>query len=261
MKSFIANFLGVKANDTVNAAIETLVRFDPKGASEAQILQMDQNLTQLSRSVAEARAIYEKEKKEADAAEKAQNERFQISEILVRRMDAETDEAKKAGIQRDFDAVLKDIEKFAPEVEREKHEAASAGDFLHDLEKAQAEAAERLKTARADLTAAQRDMQKAAMDRENTARLEAIAKQAAGIANASGSLDVALKAMRSTTEKDQIAAAASRDKARLLTPHQTMESDNIKSAMAELHGTPAASSLSPAERLAALKAQRDSAAA
>ncbi len=51
--------------------------------TEAQIRVMDDNLTTLSRNVAEARAIYTKEKKEADAAEKVQDERFHVSEILA----------------------------------------------------------------------------------------------------------------------------------------------------------------------------------
>ena len=258
--SFLSKFIGVKADQTVNAAIETLVRFDPKGASEAQIRQMDSDLTVVSRSVAEARNIFDKENKEAIAAKRAQDERFQVSEVLVRRLETEGDPAKKASIEADLNAIFADIEKFTPEVEREQREADEAGDFLKMLEKTQADAAEKLKSARAELAAAERDMQRAAIERQNATRMEAVAKQAAGIAQASGSLDTALKAMRGNAERDRVAASASKDKARLLGPKETMQSDNIKSALDEVRGTVATSTQSPAERLAALKAQREKAA-
>ncbi len=81
-----------------------------------------------------------------------------------------------------------------------------------------------------------------------------------GISNASGSINVAIQAMRDVAEKDRLAAEASRDKARLIGPKDAVQSDNIKAALAEARGTAPGSDMSPAERLAALKAKRNQAA-
>jgi hypothetical protein len=258
--TFLSKFIGVKADQTVNGALAALASLDPKGMTEAQIRQMDDNLTLVSRSVAAARVRFDKENQEAIAAKKAQDERFHVSDILVDRLGKETDPAKKAGLESDLNLVLADIEKFTPEVEREQQEADEAGDFLHLLEKTQIDAAEKLKTARARLQAAERDMERARIDRQTSAQMEQAAKQAAGIAQASGTLDTALKAMQANTDRDKLAASASRDKARLLGPKENTESENIRSALAEVRGTAATAHLSPADRLAALKAQRDRAA-
>ena len=53
------------------------------------------------------------------------------------------------------------LEQMAPEIEREKKDAADAKDFLDMLEKTYAEAGGKLKTARSELERAQRDMGRA----------------------------------------------------------------------------------------------------
>ncbi len=259
--SFISKFLGVKVDQTVNAAYETLAGFDPNGMTEAQIRQMDEQLTQLSLTVANARSIAEKELKEAVQAKSVQDERFKVADILQRKMENETDPAKKGALEKDLNSVLSEIERFVPELEREQREAREAEEQLHFLEKSQADAAEKLKTVRRLLSDSVRAMERAAINKENAAREEQAAKQAAGIAQATGTIDTALKAIQARTERDNTAAAASRDKARLLGPAQVHESDNIREALAEAQGKTAESHLSPTERLAALKAARDQAAA
>ena len=67
MFSFIRNLVGVKPDNAVNSAIEAIVRWDPKSATEAELRTMEEHLDQLGLQVAQARAAYDKEKKEADA--------------------------------------------------------------------------------------------------------------------------------------------------------------------------------------------------
>ena len=47
MLGFFRNFVGVKADDAVQAGVEALVRWDPEGASEAELRTMEQHLDDL----------------------------------------------------------------------------------------------------------------------------------------------------------------------------------------------------------------------
>ena len=67
MISFIRNLVGVKTDQAVQSAVEALVRWDPHAATEAELRTMEEHLDQLGLQVAQARAAYEKEQKEADA--------------------------------------------------------------------------------------------------------------------------------------------------------------------------------------------------
>src|ERR1700731_1684261 len=66
MYAFIRNMIGVKSDQAVNSAIEAIVRWDPKSATEAELRTMEQHLDALGRQVAEARMTLDKEKREAD---------------------------------------------------------------------------------------------------------------------------------------------------------------------------------------------------
>ena len=52
MLGFLRNFAGVKADNAVQAGVEALVRWDPEGASEAELRTMEQHLDDLGRQVA-----------------------------------------------------------------------------------------------------------------------------------------------------------------------------------------------------------------
>src|SRR5213593_4058721 len=65
MLSFISNLVGVKADKAVQAGVEALVRWDPEGASEAELRTMEQHLDDLGRQVAMARQAYDKERRKA----------------------------------------------------------------------------------------------------------------------------------------------------------------------------------------------------
>ena len=67
MYAFVRNMIGVKSDQAVNSAIEAIVRWDPKSATEAELRTMEQHLDALGRQVAEARMTLDREKREADA--------------------------------------------------------------------------------------------------------------------------------------------------------------------------------------------------
>lgn len=254
MLSFIRNLLGVKTDQAVQGAVEALVRWDPKSATEAELRTMEQHLDDLGRQVAEARAVYDREQREADAIKALSAQRMAAAEHLQAQLAGESDPARQAALTKSLETIVAMLEEMAPEIERETKDAVDAQQFLEMLEKSYADAGAKLKSARAELVRAQRDMGRAEQQREMAERQAEAARRAAGLASTTSGLTVALKAMQDSAAKDLASAEAANAKAKLLTPTAPEKEDpNIAAAMAAASGKPAASSLS--ERLAALKSK------
>jgi chromosome segregation ATPase len=255
MLAFLRNFVGVKADNAVQSGVEALVRWDPEGASEAELLTMEQHLDELGRQVAVARQSYDRERREADAIEQLSRQRMAAAEQLQGQIAAEGDPGRRAALERSLETLVSMLEEMAPEIEREKQDAVDAKDFLEMLEKTYADAGGKLKAARGELERARRDMARAGQQRVSAERQADAARQAAGLTRATSSVTVALKAMQEAAARDLASADAAMAKAKLLRPTRPEQEDpNIAAAMAAAAGkSPAPQSLS--ERLAALKAR------
>ena len=255
MISFIRNLLGVKTDQAVQSAVEALVRWDPKSATEAELRTMEQHLDDLGVQVANARASYNREKKEAEEIGKLSNQRMAAAEQLQRQMEAEADPARKASLEKSLATIVAMLEEMAPEVDRETRDAEDALQFLEMLEKSYADAGGKLKQARAQLQRAERDMGRAEQQRDMAERQAEAARRAAGLASATSGLNVALKAMQDAAARDLASAEAAAAKAKLLTPTRPEQEDpNIAAALSAASGQPAATNLS--DRLAALRARK-----
>lgn len=255
MLSFIRNLVGVKTDQAMQGAMEALVRWDPQSATEAELRTMEQHLDALGREVAQARQSYDKEQKEADTIKALLTQRMAAAEQLQAQLDAATDPARKASLEKSLETIIGLLEEMTPDVEREVKDAEDALSFLEMLEKNYAEAGAKLKRARSDLDRAHRDMARAEQQRGMAERQADAARRVAGLTGATSSLSVALKAMQDATARDLAEAEAANAKAKLLTPSSPEKEDpNIAAAMAAASGKPVATSLS--DRLAALKAKQ-----
>lgn len=256
MISFIRNLVGVKTDQAVQSAVEALVRWDPHAATEAELRTMEEHLDQLGLQVAQARAAYEKEQKEADAIGQLSRQRMAAAEHLQKQMEAETDPGRKAQLEQSLGTLVGMLEQMAPEIDREEQDARDARDFLDMLEKTYAEAGNKLKAARSELNRAQRDLGRAAQQREMAEQRAEAARQAAGLSGATSSLGTALKAMQDAAARDLASAEAASAKAKLLKPSKPEEDDpHIKAALDAATGaTPAPTNLT--DRLAALRNRR-----
>jgi hypothetical protein len=253
MLKFMQNLVGVKFDKAAQAGVEALVRWDPKSASEAEMRTMEQHLDDLGREVAQARRSYDSENKEAEAIQALSQQRMSAAEQLQHQVEAETDPIRKAALEKSLETLVSLLETMAPEVEREKTEALDAKNFLEMLEQTYAEAGGKFKSARSALDQAQRDMGRAAQQREQADRQAESARRAAGLASSTSSLTVALKAMQDAASKDLISADAQMSKARLLRPTMPEKDDPyIAAALAQASGKPLIST-NINDRLAALK--------
>jgi chromosome segregation ATPase len=255
MLRFISNFLGVKTDHAVQSGLEALVRWDPQTASEAELRSMEQHLDDLGRQVAQARQSYDREQKEADSIQALSQQRMAAAELLQKQVNEATDPSKKAQLEKSLGTMVNMLEQMAPEVDREKKDAADAKDFLEMLEKTYATAGGKLKEGRSQLERAQRDMTRAGKQREFAEQQAEGARRAAGLTASTSSLTVALKAMQDSAARDLAAADAAAAKAKLLTPTRPEQDDpNIARAMNEAAGKPVGPQ-SLSDRLAALKAR------
>src|SRR4051794_2752756 len=167
MLRFIGNMIGVKSDQAVQAGLEALVRWDPKGASEAELRGMEQQLDDLGRQVASARQAYDKEQREAEAIQTLSKQRMAAAELLQSQITAESEPARKAEVERSLGTMLGMLEQMAPDVERERQDATDAKDFLEMLERTYMEAGGKLKAGRSQLERAQRDMARAQQQRSS----------------------------------------------------------------------------------------------
>lgn len=253
---FIKHFAATKAEAVVNGGFEALVRFDPKGASEAELRQMDEELTKLGRDVVAAKRALEVEERELAGATTLEAQRMAAAEKLNADLEDEADPTRRAAIERSLGTIMDMIEKNHANVAEHTRNAASARSFLDQLQGVYDASAEKLKGAREDLARAQREMASAALERKQEADREARAKQLAGLASSRSSIGVALGAMQEAAQKDRDSAEASRMKSDALRQSRPEQDDPlIAAAMASATGA-AKPALSPSERLKALKAQK-----
>jgi chromosome segregation ATPase len=256
MLTFVRTFLGVKTDQAVQAGVEALVRWDPQSATEAELRTMERHLDELGLQVAQARAAYDRERREAVAIKGLLQQRMAAAEELERQRAIEPTPTRQAALEKSLGTLVGMLEEMTPEVEREAQDETEAQEFLAMLEKTYAEAGAKLRAARSQLERAQREMGRATQRREMAERQAEAARQAAGLSQTTNSLNVALKAMQDAAAKDLMAAEAAGAKARLLQPTQPEQDDpNIVAALAAASGArPAPQSLS--ERLAVLKAHQ-----
>ncbi len=250
---FIRNLVGVKADRAVNGAIEAIVRWDPKSATEAELRTMEQHLDQLGLQVAQARASYDKEKREADHIVSLSQQRMAAAEQLQRRLEGESSPASKQALERSMATLVGMLEQMAPDVDRERQDSVDAEAFLQSLEQTYQQAGQKLRTARADLTRAERDMTRAEQQRTAAEQRAEGARQAAGLSVATSGLSVALKAMQDNAASNLAQAEAANAKAVLLRPSKPEQEDpNIAAAMAAVSGK-SAPNASLGDRLATLR--------
>ena len=253
---FIRNLIGVKQDQAFQRALDAIVKWDPEGASDAQLLTMEQNLDLIGRRVEAARAEYDKEKREFDTINALSHQRMSAADLLQKQMDAEADPSRKAALKSSLEKLVAMLEEMTPDVEREKQDMHAAHEFLESLEQTYDDAAKKLKSAKGDLTRARRDMARAAHEREMAEERAEQARETAGLVHSTNALNVALEAMHDAAARDQEAAGAANRKAKILTPSSPEKDDpNIAAALAAASGS-GAPPASLSDRLAALKARQ-----
>jgi len=234
---FFTTFGKKQAEGVGQSIMQKLVEWDPATASEAEIEEMIGKLDELTKKAGEAKAMFDKEQKEADVIKANYDKAFNYAAKLE--SSGETDK---------LNALLDELEKMKPELDRETQEAAEAKQYYDELTELAKTMATKVKTARETLKNAQRDMERAKISEQTAKEKAQQAEYLSGIRKDTGDLGTALDAMKKSAEKSKAAAEASNLKANLLKP------DGKNDILAEaLKADETPKSSNPSDRLAALR--------
>lgn len=253
MFSFLTSFIGVKGKQLGKDLVEAIVAVDPEAATQAQLEQMEKDLDQAGMVIQKLRTDYEREVREAEAADKRYNQLMAAAEHLQDKI-ATASEAEKLGLETSLGKLVAQLEEFAPQVEQERKDVEDVQALLNEAQAAYKSKAESLAKAKQNLDRAKRDMQRANIQQE---RAEEKAKRAAEVAGLRGAesskLTVAVDAMQRRADEARAKAAAAQMKTEALSKVATpADGDaNVLAALKAVEGNASSGSIS--ERLAALK--------
>ena len=166
---FMKNLGKQKLGDAGRSLTEAIVSWDPEAASQAEIETMIDDLDKITREAANARQTFQKDKQQADAARGNYDRHLQAAEILSQKLEAAKTGGNEAEVQSlgaSLEKLLKELETLRPEVEREAKDADDAKSVMEELEEFAGMAAQKLKTARSQLEAGKRDMQRAELEKQ-----------------------------------------------------------------------------------------------
>jgi hypothetical protein len=243
---FLGSFGKEKLSGVQQSFMQKLVAWDPETASQAEIEEMIKELDKVTSEAGKARTDYEKEAAEAEAARKNYSKYLSAAELLEKQV-ADGDASKSGSLE----TLLAKLEEMRPDVEREEKEAIDAKEYFEEVKQLAEATAEKLKSAKSMLAAAHRDMKSAEIEQKRAADKAAQAEKLAGLRKDTGSLGVALEAMRKQASDTKAKAEADNMKAGLL-GDMKKEDPNISEAL-KIVGGDAPKNASVAERLAALR--------
>lgn len=242
--SFFKNYGIEKAKSLANALSEAIVKFDPEGATEAAIGEIEEKFDNLNVAFSKAKQVWDKENKEAETILALYNQRLAAADYL------QADPGKTAALNQ----LISALEEMLPDIEREKQEADDAKQDMDQLDDLVKQYAEKLKSARHTVEKAKKDMQRAEFQKERAKEIADAAAMAAGLSKSTTGLSSALDHMNKLAEQAKAEADAANRKARLLQPTSIDEHADIKAAMAAVSGNSPAG-LSIQDRMAALRSK------
>lgn len=241
--SFFQKYGIVKAKSLVKALGEAIVKFDPEGATEAAIKEIEGKFDKLNLAYSMSKQVFQKEQNESNSILALYNQRLAAAEYLQ----AKPDQAEA------LTQLLTFIENMLPDIERESQEAADAKQDMEQLGELVAQFAGKLVTARRTVETAQKEMQRANYQKERAESIAQAAATAAGLSSSSDSLSSALDHMNNLAKDAKAEADAANHKAHLLQPSKIEDSAEIKAAMDAVSGNTPSAELSIQDRINALK--------
>ncbi len=252
LNNFFKHYGKKKLLDGVNALNDAIVSFDPEGATEAAISEMEENFDSINVEFSKSKSIYEKEQREADEIIKVRDQRLAAAEHISGQLEGDADNAQ---LNSALDQLLTSLEEMVDDIEMEVEEAADAKEIMEELDITVKMYADKLKSARNDMRKASNAMTKAKLKEERAEVKSARAAQQAGLRSTAGGISSALESMNKQAEEATANADAATRKAELLGGSKVEENDAVKAAMAAVSGE-APAPTSTKDRLAALRSKK-----
>ncbi len=233
----------------VQALNDAIVSFDPEGATEAAISEMEENFDNINKEFSKTKQEWSREQAEADAIVKLRDQRMAAAEHIAAQLETDTDNTQ---LNDALNQLVEALEEMSDDINREIEEAVDAKEVMDELELTVKMYADKLKTARSDMKKAANAMNKAKRQEERAEEKAARVAQQAGLKSSVGGLSSALESMNRQAADAQANADAAKRKANLLSTTSVEENDAVAAAMAAVSGeTPKPTSAK--DRLAALR--------
>lgn len=250
-KSFGVNYAAVKVGNVFSNLKNTIDSWDPEGSSEAEILGIDQQLSELTLEAGQVEQKVAKEKADVVRVRSDYNRRLGGLSVLQQRLDTTTEGPVKAEIEAVMEEELTNLSELEAQLAVEEQEETEAVAELAQISDLCKIVAEKLKTARKTVNQGKAAAEKAERREQLAAEKEARAKKIAGITQDMGAVTGALSAYAKKADQANARASALEMKASLLTPKAA--SNLMEEAMKAADDGGTAPKMSIADRMAALK--------
>ena len=247
--NFLKHYGKNKLMDGVQSLNDAIVSWDPEGATEAAIAEMEANFDEINKQFSQAKTVWIKEDGEAKAIVAVRDQRMAAAEMLSEQLGADPDNSE---IEDGLTGLLTALEEMQEDIDLEIEEADDAKELMDELEETVKMYADKLKNTRRDMKRASNAMAKAKAKEERATEKAARAAQAAGLRTSAGGLSSALESMNRQAQEATNSADAATRKAELLGDTKVEENSAVAAAMAAASGT-ASKATSVADRLAALR--------
>lgn len=211
---FIAAFATEKSGKVGDSLMAAIVAFDPQTAGEADLRVAEEKLDELSKEVARAKTNYDREKAEADNAERKFANYAKVAQDLKKELDAKPGDPD---LTADLQSCLDELTTYKPERDREVQEAQEAKTWLDELTDILKQKGAAIRTRRAELESAQRQMAQAERRAEVAQERADQAAKLAGLRTDTDRTATALDAMRKKINDANEEAEAARLKASVIT--------------------------------------------
>lgn len=248
---FLQHYGKKKLMDGVQGLNDAIVSWDPEGATEAAIAEMEERFDEINKQYSQANTVWKKEDGEAKAIVAVRDQRMAAAEMLDKQLQADPTNSQ---IETGLNELLTSLEEMQEDIEIEVEEANDAEELMNELGETVKMYADKLKSARRDMTKAGNAMAKAKAKEVRAKEKAARASQAAGLKSSSGGLSSALESMNRQAQDATDSADAATRKAELLGDKKPETNDAVAAAMAAVSGE-APKATSVADRLAALKSK------
>ena len=245
---FLKHYGKGKIQQGIASLNDAIVGFDPEGATEAAIQEMEENFDNINREYSKAKQEWSREQGEADTIVKLQTQRMAAAEHIAGQLESDPDNTQLNGA---LNQLLTALEEMQDDIQREVDEAVDAKEVMEELDLTVKMYADKLKSARSDMKKAANTMEKAKRQEERAEEKAARAAQQAGLKSSVGGLSSALESMNRQAQEAQAGADAAKRKADLLST-TTVEDAYAIAAMAAVSGE-APKATSAKDRLAALR--------
>jgi len=224
--SFFQRYGIEKAKSLLNSLGEAIVKFDPNGATEAAIAEIEAKFDKLNNAYSVSKQDYGREQKEYQS----------ISDLYKQRLAAAEYLQKETSKSEALSQLVSVIEAMVPDIEREKQEADDAKRDMDQLAGLVEQFADKLKSARHTVEQAKKEMQRAERQKESAQEKAEAASMAAGLSKSSSNLSTALEHMSNLAQEAKAEADAANRKAHLLKPTELEDHADIKAAMDAVSG-------------------------